>query len=729
MYDNIDKNLVLRRLAEILALAILYFLTAKIGQLIAVPPGNVTPLWIPSGIILAAVLLRGYWIWPGIFIGAFVGNVSSYIDFESVSNIGLSIFTGCMNGLGDSLGAVLGAWLIRLYTDSNKPLHMSAHIAVFLIAGVLLGSVISASFGVTSLAIAGFVEWSNYAFTWVTWCVGDAVGLLIITPFILSFAGEQPPAMKPGRKLEIPVYAIFMLVITAFCLELIDLPLSYQLPLFLVAPVLIWSVLRFYEHITFFSIIFITVLAAIATTKGTGPFVQADTITSLIQLQLFIATMSITILVLNAVVIDRQKINQTLKRTHRQLENLVEERTQKLSEALQRERELNRGLEQTSNELKLTQKQLLHSQKMEALGTLAGGIAHDFNNILNVMMGNADLAQDKLPDNSPVKKYLNTVVNSGERAAKLVKQILTFSRLKTENFTTINLSEVVGDAVKMTRSTIPMNVDIQCDIDNEEISILGDVTQVHQIILNLCTNAYHSMNQNGGEIKIELKSHQNCPVETGGVTDCALLRIKDNGVGISAEVLQRIFDPFFTTKEVGKGTGLGLSVVHGIVDNHNGDISVTSEPGVGTQFEIFFPITTQELDKSIGGVGPTVATESRNILIVDDEVEIVKLYRQFLEMQGYHVISSINPVEALQIYEHHSSDIDVVITDQSMPNMTGKEFSRSVLSINSDAKVILTTGYSDAIDEEIASQIGICDFIVKPVKLSHLMSRIEECFN
>lgn len=726
---NMFKNFTLRRVLEIIALAVLYVITAKIGQLIAVPPGNVTPMWIPSGIILAAVLIRGYWIWPGIFIGAFVGNVSAYIDFQSASNVLLSVFAGSMNGLGDSIGAVLGAWLIKQYTQTNKPLHMSGHIAVFLIAGVLLGSVISASFGVTSLAIAGFIDWSHYSFTWITWSIGDGVGILIVTPFILSFVGEQTPAMKQVRKREIPLYAAFLLIITALCLELVKLPVSSQLPLFLVTPILIWSVLRLSEQTTFLSIIVITALAAIATTQGIGPFVQPNTITSLIQLQLFIAAMSITILVLNAVVIDRQRINQVLKRTHLQLEELVEERTQKLSEALYRERELNRGLEQTSNELKLTQKQLLHSQKMESLGTLAGGIAHDFNNILNVMMGNADLANDKLPENSIVKKYLNTVVSSGERAAKLVRQILTFSRLKTENFKTINLSEVVRDAVKMTRSAIPMNIDIKCNIDNEEITVFGDATQVHQIILNLCTNAFHSMNQDGGEIKVELKTQQSCPASIGELSNCALLSIKDNGTGMSEDVLERIFDPFFTTKEVGKGTGLGLSVVHGIVDSHKGVISVTSEPGHGTGFNIYLPTSADlvEIDKQ--GEVAADACENRNILIVDDEIEILKLYRQYLEMHGYRVIASIDPVEALQIYKKHSHEIDLVITDQSMPNMTGKELSKQLLSINADAKVILTTGYSDVVDEKAAKLMGICDFISKPVKLNYLMSRIEECFN
>lgn len=729
MRSYIKKNIKLSHLAEIIGLAIIYFVTAKICQQLAIPPGNVTPIWIPSGIILAIVLIRGYWIWPGIWLGAFAGNVWAYIDIESTSSILRSIFSGSMNGLGDSLGAVLGAYLIRRYTQVNNPLHRISHVVVFLIVGVVLSALVSATFGVTSLGIAGFIEWNQFIYTWITWSVGDAVGILIIAPVILTLIKPNSWKLNPQIYFELFLYIAVLIFVLVLCLGLPPVKPIYQVPLFLTAPILIWSVFRLGEMVTFMGILIVSSVAAIATTLGFGPFVHEQINVSLIDLQLFLAVMSITILILNSVVRERKDINQKLNDLHHNLEQIVEERTRELITALKIQEELNLDLKNTTNELDVTQKQLFHSQKLEALGTLAGGIAHDFNNILNVIIGNADLVLTRLPTDSAMIKNTQAISSAGLRAAKLVKQILTFSRMKSDGYVAINLVDVVNDAVKMVRASLPSAVDIEVSIEDEYLPIVGDSTQINQVLLNLCTNAYHAILINGGIIKVVLKKVDQCPIEMQGKVDtCVLLSISDNGQGISADIVDKIFDPFFTTKEVGKGTGLGLSVVHGIVESHNGIINVKSELERGTIIDVYFPLTQQDIDEIIIDKTYEVTSHSgKHILVIDDEPGICSLYQQFLEGEGYRVSLFNNGIDALEFFKTHANEIDLIITDQSMPKMSGKELSEEVLSIRPECTIILTTGYSDVLTEDDAYSIGIKRFLSKPVKLNDLKINIVEC--
>jgi len=729
MSGEIKKTINFSHLAEIIGLAIIYFVTAKVCQLLAIPPGNVTPIWIPSGIILIIVLIRGYWIWPGIWLGAFVGNVWAYIDIESTSNIFRSLFSGSMNGFGDSLGAVLGAYLIQRYTHVNNPLHRSGHIIVFLVAGVALGALVSATFGVTSLAIAGFIEWNQFVYTWLTWSIGDAVGILIIAPVILALTHSIGWKLKPDRYFELFLYVVVLISALVLCLGLPPIKLVYQVPLFLTAPILIWSVFRLGEIVTFIGILVVSSVAAIATTLGVGPFAHEQVNVSLIELQLFLAVMSITILILNSTVRERKDINQKLSELYHDLEHIVEERTRELSEALKTQKKLNLGLKKTTNELNVTQKQLLHSQKMEALGTLAGGIAHDFNNMLNVIIGNADLVLNKLPADSSVEKHIQAINSAALRAAKLVKQILTFSRMKSDNYVAINLVDVVNDAVKMVRASLSSAVDIEVSIEDEYLPIIGDSTQINQILLNLCTNAYHAISTNGGLIKVVLKKVDQCPSEfQGKVETCILLSISDNGQGISADIVDKIFDPFFTTKEVGKGTGLGLSVVHGIVESHHGIIDVKSELERGTIIDVYFPMTQQSIGDIIIDKAYETSTQSnKHILVIDDEPEITSIYQQFLEAEGYRVSLCSNGEDALEFFKKHADEIDLIITDQSMPKMSGKELSEKILSIRPECKIILATGYIDVLTENDAYSIGIKRLLIKPVKLSDLRINVVEC--
>jgi len=706
-----------RQLTEMLALAVIYILAAHVGQLLSIPPGNVSAVWIPSGVILVAVLLRGYWIWPGIWLGAFLGNVWAYIDFDSSYNIVRALFSGTLNGFGDVIGTLVGAYLIRRFTGSVYPLASSSHMATFIFYGVLLSSAISATFGVSSLAIANFIDWHAFLYTWATWCIGDAVGILVIAPLLLHlFSGYQYQRVFSWP--EFLVYLLVYLAILLTGLNLLPFDTAYQLPLYIALPVLIWSILRLGTSISLFSVLLLGVLAIYSTALGFGPFADYSADISLLQLQLFIATVSITILLLNAVVREREVINQQLVSTHDELEKLVESRTQQL--------------QLTSSELGIAQKRLLHSQKIEALGTLAGGIAHDFNNILNIIMGSTEMLQSQRSAQSNDNKgdddkWINNILSSAKRAVKLVEQILLFSQKAPDSSEIINLSQAVKDAMKILRASIPSNIRIVENIEDDELHIFGDTTKIQQIVINLCTNAYQAMPEQNGMIEVNLKKIEDCTSLGKNSADCVMLSVSDNGEGIAENIIDRVFDPFFTTRGVGKGTGLGLSVVHGVVENHQGTIEVESKLGCGTDMRIYFPLSSMPLSEKLQAKEELSNVENKTILIVDDEESIIAVYTESLKNAGYNVISCYRGSDALEIFRENQAVIDVVVTDLSMPEMTGKQLIKALLEIRPDIKIIMTTGYGQAEQKQEMQNLHIYKILSKPVMPTELKKIIHEC--
>ncbi len=374
-----------------------------------------------------------------------------------------------------------------------------------------------------------------------------------------------------------------------------------------------------------------------------------------------------------------------------------------------------------SKEKKLEQ-QLIQSQKLEAIGTLAGGIAHDFNNILTAIFGFTQLAKARIQLDNQAQEDLDQVLNGAKRARELVKHILTFSR-KTENaIAPIRISLIIKEVIKMLRASIPATVEIEDDIAPESGVISADPTQVHQILMNLCTNAAQAMEESGGKLSISLTN-----IEITGSTspECSLhpgqyvkLMVTDTGPGIAPEIKSRIFDPFFTTKEVGKGTGMGLSVVHGIVESYGGGLSVESTLKKGTKFSIYFPrIAAMEDTPEQASVIPT---GDENILFVDDEEVIVEVAARMLEGLGYKITALADSGEGLKIFQAHPDDFDLIISDQTMPHLTGYEMIRKILKIRPDIPTILCTGHSSQVDREKAVKHGITEFLLKPIKFEEL---------
>ncbi len=381
-------------------------------------------------------------------------------------------------------------------------------------------------------------------------------------------------------------------------------------------------------------------------------------------------------------------------------------------------------------EQKQLQAQLQHVQKMESIGTLAGGIAHDFNNILFSVFGYTELALDDTERGTPLHDKLQQVLIAAHRAKGLVKQILTFSRQADQELKPLKVQRVVREALKLIRSSFPSTIEINQNISNTCGFVMADATQIHQVAMNLLTNAYHAMENEGGKLDVSLKEVDldaedlKDPAMIPGLYVC--LTVADTGAGIDESVIDKIFDPYFTTKEKERGTGLGLAMVHGIVKSYGGNIRVYSEPGKGTAFHVYLPaIQTQAETKETRVISPVEGGKER-ILLVDDEEQIVRMSQQMLERLGYHVTARTSSIETLEAFRAAPDKFDLVITDTTMPNMTGVHLAKKLIEIKSDIPVIICTGFSEKISADKAKAMGIRGYVMKPVVRSELAKKIRE---
>lgn len=373
--------------------------------------------------------------------------------------------------------------------------------------------------------------------------------------------------------------------------------------------------------------------------------------------------------------------------------------------------------------------QLRNAQKMEAIGTLAGGIAHDFNNILSAIIGYTDLTALILPEDDPARSSLSEVMNAAQRAKELVYRILSFSQMHEQEQKPVRMDLIIKEALKLLRPSLPATISIEPQTDCQG-TIMADPTQMHQVVVNLCTNAYQAMQEDGGLLKVSLEQVKftldelvnHLDLDTG---DYLKLTVSDTGHGMDEQTMQRIFDPYFTTKENGKGTGLGLAVVYGIVNAHKGAIQVKSAPSKGTTFEVFFPSIRSFISQEpVSYEQPSPGEES--ILFVDDEAALVRLATKLLEKCGYRVVGHTDPRKALELFKADPHKFDLVVTDTTMPHMTGNQLVQALQEIRPDVPIILTSGYSEKMSSEKAKAMGVQDFIMKPLSYGDLTKRIRE---
>ena len=371
------------------------------------------------------------------------------------------------------------------------------------------------------------------------------------------------------------------------------------------------------------------------------------------------------------------------------------------------------------------ERQIRQSQKLDALGSIAGGIAHDFNNILTVLRGNLSLVEASLPADDPVQSSLSEMDRACNRAASLVRQILTFGGRQEQSRTLMNMQPAVNDALQLLRSTIPTSIEIKTSLPPNLPTVMADSAQIHQVILNLGINASHAVEGTRGRIEVTLEALE---VDDALAASCpelhvgryVRLTVADNGIGMSRDTLDRIFEPFFTTKPAGRGTGLGLAVVRGIVKNHDGAITVTSEPGKGTRFCVYFPVVDGEVTGKHQQVVEAFHGNGERVLFLDDEEPIVLLASRMLNRLGYKVEAYTRASEALEEFRRRPAEFDLVLTDLSMPGASGMDFARNVLAIRPEVPVIMTTGYIDPDDLDLARRIGVREVILKPTTIEEM---------
>jgi PAS domain S-box-containing protein len=377
--------------------------------------------------------------------------------------------------------------------------------------------------------------------------------------------------------------------------------------------------------------------------------------------------------------------------------------------------------------------QLKQAQKMESIGTLAGGIAHDFNNILFMMIGNAELALEFTPKAAPVHDMLEDIKKAGLRAKDIIKQLMEFSRNANREIEPVGVIRVIDDAIKFLRSIIPANIEIQQQLPESEVTIRANPVQIHQVLMNLFSNAAQAMEETGGRIDIQVETRTLEEEISKGSFHLSpgeyfQIYISDTGPGIDPACLDRIFEPYFTTKPVGKGSGMGLAVVHGIVKAHAGAIFVESMLGKGTQFTLFFPVVkgTPHIQEPSREKTPR---GQETILLVDDEENLVNMIRGMLERFGYGVAAFTDPVRALEVFRLEPDRFHLVISDMTMPRMTGEKLAEELRCIRKNIPIIITTGYSALMNAEKAQQLGFAALVMKPVEKDDLMTIVRKVLN
>ena len=831
----------------VLIVALLYYGGASLGLRLAFEKTNASPVWPSSGIALAAVLLLGYRVWPGIAVGAFLANVVGFLAHQAASALTVVVVSLTI-GVGNTVEAIAGAFLLHRLVGTRNPFYRAQDGFRFT-AVALLACCVSPSIGSTSVSLAGIAPPAVYGTIWFTWWLGDAIGMLLVTPLLLTWGDEPQVRWSVRGHVEAGLLFVSLLVAgwIGFGGWLPGTEAHYPLA-FVPIPWLVWAAFRFGPRGAASAAVITSAIAIWDTVHGVGPFVQTTVNESLLLLQAFVGIVTVTILTMAAAVAERREAEARLRTAHDSLETRVEERTRELrGEVTERQRaeaalrqseeqyrllfeanpypmwvfdpetfrflavndaaiehygysrdeflamtildirppedvpaaralelavgpglarrgewrhrkkdrtiidvEITRevvslagrsarlvlvrditDLKRAAREREALAEQLRQAQKMEAIGRLAGGVAHDFNNLLTVVAGRCHLFLHRLAPHDPGRRDLELIQKTAERAAKLTRQLLAFSRKQVLEPKVLDLSAMVAAVEPFLRRLLGEDIDLAVKSQEGIGRVTADPGQIEQVILNLAINARDAMPR-GGRLTIETANvdldetytRLHAEVHSG---PHVMLAVMDTGVGMDAATQARLFEPFFTTKDSGKGTGLGLATVYGIVKQSGGHIAVYSEAGRGATFKVYLPRVEGALEagESVPAAAPS-SRGSETVLLVEHEPEVRELAREALKTWGYTVLKAGDPAEALGLAERHDGLIHLLVTDLIMPGMNGRELADRLLVTRPTLKLLFIAGYTDSAIIHHEGLDSGSPFLQKPYTPDALVRRARE---
>ncbi len=777
---------------RLILIAVVYFVSVRGGLLFVAQPEGIASIWPPSGVALAALLLSNRDKWLPVLLTIFATNIAGNLTGGNSLPVSFGF------ALANILEPTLGAWVIIRFSGAGTTFTRVAEVLALCLAAVVMNActaLLGAS--VPTLAFgAPFLE------TWRLWWVADGLGILLITPVIVTwvklpkmFRGIPVNRLAEGMSLLLAV-AVIPWMLLSYSGDM-EHPFFH---LYIVFPLLIWSAFRFSQRTTSTLLLLFAATLLWRLLKIPDGFQLSDMHLKfgLLSIQILLIVTTLSGLILSTVVSERRQAQTALRESAERFRGIIEETAAgyflldkdghfqdvngawlKMHRYTSKEEIIGRHFSVTQVEtdikaaeenvrsvirgnripageftrrckdgsigyhsfsikpvvrtgkviglegfiIDLTEKReleahLRQAQKLEAIGTMSGGIAHNFNNILSIILGNTELLMEDIPESTPARDNLEEIQTAAFRAREIVRQLLHFTHMTDPVREPVDIHDIVRETLVLLRSAIPSSIDMRHDIQEEPSYILADASQVKQMLINLCNNAAQAM-PNGGLLEIAVKTEiPNAKVvhpNGNALSDrCIHLMVRDTGCGILPEHLERIFDPYYTTRGVGEGSGMGLAVVHGIVRKNGGTISVDSEVGKGTTFHVFFPVRSNNDPDPETPMEVPLQTEQERILLVDDEEAIVKITRQRLERLGYTVDSTTDAVEALERFRSDPDRFDLVITDLTMPRMTGEDLTQKILKIRRDIPVIVCTGFSDKIGTEKAKEIGATGYIQKP---------------
>lgn len=678
---------------KFVALTLLYFASAKVGLALAVFHPSVSSVWPPSAVSVAVLLLLGRSCWPAVFAGSFLINLQSGLAHDF--GLGSSALAATGIAVGNSLEGLLGAWAVERYARGPRAIERAQDlIRLFIYAG-LLATMAGATFGVTSLLAAGMLEPVAVAPAWVTWWLGDASGIMIGVPLILAWRAS-PPQKFAGGPGEAVALALAFGGVVAYVFVGQARPLS-----FLVLPGIVWTACRYGTRGSGLAALVLTAAAVAGTIKGRGPFASGGGLTDLLILGGFLGTIAISGYAMAALVWERDRVADEQRDSNERLEAEIDRRT----------------------------KELLQSQKMEAIGRLSGAVAHEFNNVLTGVVGLADLIRQGSEAGSQTARDAESIASAGRRGSALAGRLLSMTRRGGEK-KPVALNAVVSASEKILRLAAGETVDFALDLNADTPSVLAAPDQVEQILLNLCLNARDAMSGVGKiTVKTRRETAREARVLSHGVLepgDYCVLSVCDTGAGVPDDIRPMIFEPFFSTKKAGQGTGLGLSIVYGIMEGHKGAIDLESVPGA-TEFKLYFPATKRAAKNTPTPSAPAAGPPGKGelILVADDDELVRGVMVRVLERLGYKLLVASDGEEAWRLYAENASKLSMAVFDVVMPKLTGDEVYDRIIVKNPKFKVLFVSGHAIGKSGE---RIRAADlpFLAKPFENEKLSLLVRE---